>query len=33
MIFYVLLGVSLIALLVAVIYEVLYTYRDGGLWK
>lgn len=26
-------GVLIIALLIAIIYEIKFTYRDGGLWK
>lgn len=26
-------GVLIIALVIAIIYEIKFTYRDGGLWK
>lgn len=26
-------SVLIVALLIAIIYEIKYTYRDGGLWK
>lgn len=26
-------GILIIALVVAIIYEIKFTYRDGGLWK
>ena len=30
---YIILAILLVALLIAFIYEIKYTYRDGGLWK
>ncbi len=33
MLFWLIIAISLVALCIAIIYEVFYTYRDGGLWK
>lgn len=30
---YIIFAILLVALLIAFIYEIKYTYRDGGLWK